>query len=95
MNNHGSWIWENKSPRYDEYADFYSEFDTQGTKSVSLRISADSNYAVYVNGMLAAFGQYADLPHCKVADTHELTGFCRTGKNEDADGLSCRNAGDR
>ena len=78
----GIWIWENAEPRYDEYADFRQEFTlSEPGRPVSIRLSSDSNHAVYVNGELAAFGQYADLPHCKVADTHDLTAFCRPGVN--------------
>lgn len=78
----GSWIWENSQPRFDEYADFSDSFLVKTANDpVVLRISADSNYAVYVNGSLAAFGQYADLPHCKVADEHDLSRFCHAGNN--------------
>lgn len=82
MSNAGTWIWENTSPKYDEYADFKETFHiTCDTAPVRLRISSDSNYAVYVNGALAAFGQYADFPHCKVADTHDLSAYCHPGEN--------------
>ena len=79
----GAWIWENHCPKYDEYADFSEFFSVKRENAkVILRISADSNYAAYVNGELAAFGQYADLPHCKVMDTHELSRYCNLGKNQ-------------
>ena len=76
----GIWIWENTQPKADEYADFTDSFLYEGG-SVQLRISADSNYAVFVNEQLAGFGQYADFPHCKVADTHDIKPFCRHGRN--------------
>ncbi len=83
MNRHGIWIWENNAQKNDEYADFTEAFTLEKEGApVSLRISADSNYAVFVNGTLAAFGQYGDFHHCKVADTHDLTPFCKIGKNE-------------
>jgi L-asparaginase/Glu-tRNA(Gln) amidotransferase subunit D len=77
----GIWIWENTCPQTDEYADFIDTFSYNGG-TVDLRISADSDYAVFVNGQLAAFGQYHDFPHCKVADTHDITPFCRQGSND-------------
>ncbi len=80
MQTPGIWIWENPAPKADEYADFSDSF-IYGSGTVKLRISSDSNYAVYVNGQLAAFGQYADFPHCKVADIHDITAFCQAGKN--------------
>ncbi|MBR3679721.1 MAG: hypothetical protein IKL87_05905, partial [Oscillospiraceae bacterium] len=75
-----SWIWENDAPQPDEYADFLSVFCYQGGKT-ELEISCDSNYAAFVNGKLAAFGQYADYPHYKVADTIDISAFCHEGEN--------------
>lgn len=76
------WIWENTTPRADEYADFCASFTWDGSAPVTLRVSVDSNYAAYVNGELAAFGQYADYPHYKVADERDVTPYCRKGENE-------------
>ncbi len=83
MNRHGIWIWENGAPQKDEYADFTDKITlAEEGAPVSLRISADSNYAVYVNGALAAFGQYADFPYCKVVNTHDITAYCKKGEND-------------
>lgn len=46
-----------------------------------MRISCDSNYAVYINDALAAFGQYADYPWYKVYDEIELSTFFTVGVN--------------
>ena len=76
------WIWENTQAKKDEYADFQEWFTLGNTCSpVVLEISADSAYAVYLNGTLAAFGQYGDYPHRKVFSTHDITKFCHPGKN--------------
>ena len=74
------WIWTNENPQADEYGEFYSTFEYT-TGKACLSISADSNYAAYVNGQLAAFGQYADYPHDKVYDTVDITKYCKKGKN--------------
>jgi len=74
------WIWLKQGERTDQYAEFYDSFAFD-EGSVLLRISADSNYAVYVNGVLAASGQYPDFPHDKVYDEVELKDFCRAGIN--------------
>lgn len=74
------WIWTNSCAKNDEYGEFYSEFCHNGGK-VTVNISADSNYALYINGKLATFGQYADFPYDKVYDTVDITDFCRNGKN--------------
>ena len=74
------WIWLKQGERTDQYAEFYDSFAFD-EGSVLLRISADSNYAVFVNGVLAASGQYPDFPHDKVYDEVELKDFCRAGIN--------------
>lgn len=74
------WIWCTREPQSDEYGEFYTDFDYYGG-TVSLAISADSNYAVYLNGELCTFGQYADYPHDKVYDEVDITAQCKQGKN--------------
>ena len=64
----------------DTYADFISDFEYSGGK-VTFRISADSNYAAYINGKLAAFGQFADYPENKTGDEIDVTEFVRKGTN--------------
>lgn len=75
-----NWIWCNNSPLSDEYSEFYASFTANSGNTV-LRISADSNYAVYINGSLAAFGQYADFPYDKVYDEIDLSDFVVFGLN--------------
>ena len=74
------WIWCNSNPHQDEYGEFIDEF-MYDAGSVVLRISADSNYATYINGELAAWGQYADFPYDKVYDEVDITAFCKKGIN--------------
>ncbi len=74
------WIWENSAPQADEYAEFYTEFSASGEKTV-INISADSNYAVYVNGEFIYSGQYPDSPDYKIYDQIDITEYCVTGKN--------------
>ena len=74
------WIWCNSAPANDEYGEFVDSFFYQSGKAV-LQISADSNYAAYINGQLAAWGQYADYPYDKVYDEVDVTEFCRSGEN--------------
>lgn len=65
------WIWQNTCPQADEYVRFYDEFEAAGGE-VTIDISSDSNYALYLNGKLESFGQYADYPHYKVYDSVRL-----------------------
>ena len=74
------WIWTKDVARPDEYAEFLCEVDFFG-RCAELYISSDSNYTVYVNGSLAAFGQYADFPYSKVYDKIDLSRYMRGGKN--------------
>ena len=80
MKANSKWIWPSKEVQADQYGEFYQSFDYIGEKA-ELRISADSNYAVYVNGKLAASDQYPDYPHYKVYDVIDLTPFCVQGVN--------------
>jgi len=73
------WIWlQAEAP--DTYADFIDNFEYNGGKA-ELCISADSNYAAYVNGKLAAFGQYADFPKNKIGDKIDITEYLKNGSN--------------
>ncbi|MBQ7344404.1 MAG: family 78 glycoside hydrolase catalytic domain [Clostridia bacterium] len=74
------WIWPVAEAKCDEYAEFLCEVDFFG-RGAELYISSDSNYTVYVNGSLAAFGQYADFPYMKVYDKIDLSRYMRQGKN--------------
>ena len=76
----GKWIRADISPYADMYTDFFDDFDYTGG-ACTLKIASDSNYTVWINGKLAAFGQYADYPYYKVGDVVDVTGFVRRGKN--------------
>ncbi len=73
------WIWLDKNAEADEYADFVDTFDYNG--DTLLRIACDSNYTAYVNGRLAAFGQYADYPDYKVYDEIDISEYVTEGEN--------------
>ena len=75
-----TWIWSNPNPKEDEYSEFVDQFIYE-SGNVVLQISADSNYAAYINGKLAAWGQYADFPYDKVYDQVDVTAFCQKGDN--------------
>ena len=72
------WIWQNNCPKSDEYAEFFCE--VPGGK-ITAFICADSNYEMWVNGRLAAFGQYADYPYDKVYDKLDLSEYFTKEKN--------------
>ena len=80
MDARSGWIWLSQGECVDQYGEFYDSFDFSEGRAM-LRISADSNYAAYVNGELAYSGQYPDFPHYKIYDELDLTEYCRMGKN--------------
>lgn len=80
MFDNSKWIWAVEKPEADEYAEFRSEFEY--SDGMKLYISADSNYAVYVNGKLVGFGQYGDFEHWKIADEIDISAACSKGINE-------------
>ena len=56
------WIWRKEEAKADEHVDFLDSFNADNSGKYTLTVSADSNYALYINGNLAAFGKYADYP---------------------------------
>ncbi len=76
------WIWHCDDAKNDEYADFSAELICKKGCSYTLNIASDSNYALYINGELAEFGQYADYPHYKVADAIDITKHLSIGENK-------------
>ena len=74
------WIWTKGEVINDMYGEFADKFDYCGGKA-ALKISADSNYAVFVNGKIADSGQYADYPYHKIYDELDITSLCKEGEN--------------
>lgn len=76
-----AWIWRDAPAGVDEFCDFLTTFEANAGKPCRLHIAADSNYTVWINGKLAAFGQYADYPDYKVYDDVDVTDFVTAGEN--------------
>lgn len=74
------WIWISDGAGDDIYGEFLDKFEYTGGDA-ALKISADSNYAVYINGEYVFSGQYPDFPHYKVYDEIDITRYCRPGEN--------------
>ena len=81
------WIWA-KEEHQNQYVEFAAEFraeeTSEGTKACEtyrLRISADTDYAVWINGTFAGNGQYGDYPYYKVYDEIDITRFTVPGSN--------------
>ena len=65
------WIWISEETQKDSYGEFLSEFSYQ-SGDVTVRVTVDSNYALYVNGEFVASEQYPDFPHYKVYGTASI-----------------------
>ena len=80
MLENSKWIWQEVSESKDVYVEFYSAFVSEGGKT-SVRISADSDYTLFINGKYAASGQYGDYEHYKIYDTIDISHLTVRGKN--------------
>ncbi len=75
------WIWADGDCA-PAYVEFCSKFTVKGNGAVTLRVGADWEYAAYINGKLACFGQYVDSFGVKTVDTADITEFTVKGENE-------------
>ncbi|MBE6597952.1 MAG: hypothetical protein E7638_00760 [Ruminococcaceae bacterium] len=65
------------------YADFHETLVKKAGVEYSLFITADSDYALYINGVFREGGQYADYPDTyKVYDKVDITDFLTEGENQ-------------
>lgn len=64
-------IWHGEG-RADEYAEFLTELETDG-EQLTMLLAADSEYALYLDGKLLSFGQYADYPGRVIYDRITVT----------------------
>lgn len=78
------WIWAKNCPyEVNCYCEFADKFIVERPDStVQVRISADSQYALWINGRFADFGQYADFPEYKIFDTIDISHLVNVGDNE-------------
>lgn len=76
----GKWIWTKGNEGIDVYGEFLSEFNYDGGE-LALEISADSEYAVFLNGKFVYSGQYADFPWYKIYDRIYLKEYAKVGAN--------------
>ena len=67
------WVWLEQVPEVNCYLEFSQEFEYKKTKDpVRLLISAEGQYALYLNGAYIPSTQYPDYPQRKSVQTVEL-----------------------
>ena len=76
-----SWIWVDNNQQKDTFGEFYSEFNYDGGR-ISIDLSVDSNYELYINGQFVNSSQYCDFPYYKIYDTIDISKYCVKGKNK-------------
>ncbi len=69
-------------PEENAYFFFRTRFTAGEVSDVLLRVAVAGNYAAYVNGSLAAFGQYTDHPGQKTYTETPIGAFSHEGENE-------------
>lgn len=79
-----AWIWLEKAPDCNCYGQFRTAFsipDMPAAFSTKLYISAEGQYALFLNGTYVPSGQYADFPEYKAVQMPDITPFLSPGKN--------------
>jgi hypothetical protein len=56
------WIWLKEGQSVDSHAEFFIPLTFSGEKT-EIRLSADSDYTLYVNGKFVSCNQYRDYPY--------------------------------
>ena len=76
------WIWTEKED-INQYVELRMNFALAGdTGPAELVISADNEYAAYINGAPAGWGQYDDFPMHKAYNAHDVSALVKPGENE-------------
>ncbi len=76
------WIWVPKHTEEDQYADFVTEMILEHEPvDPLLTISADSDYAVWINGKYVDAGHYDDFPQNRTHDRLSVKDFLVQGRN--------------
>lgn len=76
-------VWVPNFSGEDLYADFRQEFTLEAMpeQQLELVISAECEYALWINGRFVACGQFDDFPGHKVYDVLDVTSYVRQGRN--------------
>ncbi len=83
-NSGAMWVWpKSVGDAPNQYVQMMQNFQIpEGSdESVQIAISADTDYAVWLNGKSVAFGQWKNFPDDKTYDVLDLKTFVRAGDN--------------
>lgn len=76
-----TWIWYEDSAQTDSYGEFADAFQWNGKDKVTVRISVDSDYVLYINGQVVSCNQYGDFEWYKSYDSIDVTAYLKEGNN--------------
>ena len=74
------WIWLASGETPDQYAEFFDKISGSDNKTI-LRLSCDSDYALFINERFVASNQYGDFEHYKIYDTLDVTEYLTEDMN--------------
>ena len=75
-------VWLNSADEKNCYVDLSEKFNAKVGESYIFHISANSNYAVYINGEYADAGQYADYAEWRSYDSLDISKLIKNGENQ-------------
>ena len=73
-------IWKDHSKQQNRYVKFQTEF-VADCEEVLFYICSDTQYELYINGTMVAFGQYGDYPSRKVYECINISPYINNGLN--------------
>jgi hypothetical protein len=82
--NRARWIWLDgpDAARPNRYAQFRREFNVESFPAMAeLRLSADSNFVAWLNGVFLGTGQFTDFPDARTFSRIDLKPHLRIGRN--------------
>jgi len=74
------WIWNGPTDTVDQHMEFVDRFDWD-SGNVSIALSVDGDYTLWINGVYAASNQYGDMEQYKIYDTIDITSLLKPGEN--------------
>lgn len=79
----GNWIWNPKASEKNVYVNFVRDFELDAPSSLAkLFISADTEYAVWINGEFVSCGMWHDYPKHRITyDTIDIYKYLKMGSN--------------
>lgn len=74
------WIWTDGATMQDAHISFFES--AVKSSATQIYLSCDGDFALYINGKLAGFGQYGDYPWYKSVEIIDITSFLTDEINE-------------